>query len=134
MLSKKQARGFFLGGTLVTFLIFIGLTVFSLSASQDQTNDENITESVVRGKKIWEQNNCMGCHTILGEETVIGGTAIGLVEEENLIKNNNIKEGDSIFVTKPLGVQMVVNIIQDRNGNKGNYENEKIKNKVILFV
>lgn len=67
MLSKKQARAFFLGGTLVTFLVFIGLTVFSLSASQDQTNDENITESVVRGKKIWEQNNCMGCHTILGE-------------------------------------------------------------------
>ncbi len=67
MLSKKQARAFFLGGTLVTFLIFIGLTVFSLSESVDQTNAENITESVVRGKVIWETNNCMGCHTILGE-------------------------------------------------------------------
>ncbi len=67
MLSKKQARAFFLGGTLVTFLIFIGLTVFSLSKAQDQTNQENITEAVVRGKKIWEKNNCMGCHTIFGE-------------------------------------------------------------------
>lgn len=67
MLSKKQARAFFLGGTLVTFLVFIGLTVFSLSGEVDQTNKENITESVVRGKKIWEENNCMGCHTILGE-------------------------------------------------------------------
>jgi nitric oxide reductase subunit C len=67
MLSKKQARAFFLGGTLVTFLIFIGLTVFSLSKGADQTNRENITDSVVRGKEIWESNNCMGCHTILGE-------------------------------------------------------------------
>jgi len=67
MLSKKQARAFFLGGTLVTFLIFIGLTVYSLGEGQDQSNYENITEEVVRGKKLWESNNCMGCHTILGE-------------------------------------------------------------------
>jgi nitric oxide reductase subunit C len=67
MLSKKQARAFFLGGTLVTFLVFIGLTIYSLSGDVDQTNEENITESVVRGKEIWESNNCMGCHTLLGE-------------------------------------------------------------------
>ena len=67
MLSKKQARAFFLGGTMVTFLAFIGLTIYSLGKGQDQTNHENITESVVRGKKIWESNNCMGCHTLLGE-------------------------------------------------------------------
>jgi len=67
MLSKKQARAFFLGGTLVTFLIFIGLTIFSLSKDVDQTNHEDITEAVVRGKHLWETNNCMGCHTILGE-------------------------------------------------------------------
>lgn len=67
MLSKKQARAFFLGGTVVTFLIFIGLTIFSFSKSQDQTNHEGITEQVVRGKHLWEENNCMGCHTILGE-------------------------------------------------------------------
>ncbi|WP_431135173.1 c-type cytochrome [Psychroserpens mesophilus] len=67
MLSKKQARAFFLGGTVVTFLIFIVLTIFSFSKAQDQSNDGNITEAVVRGKQIWEDNNCMGCHTIMGE-------------------------------------------------------------------
>ncbi len=67
MLSKKQARAFFLGGTVVTFLIFIGLTVYSLSEAQDQSNYGDITEQVVRGKNLWESNNCMGCHTILGE-------------------------------------------------------------------
>jgi len=67
MLSKKQARAFFLGGTVVTFLIFIGLTIFSFSKPQDQSNYGDITEAVVRGKKIWEDNNCMGCHTLMGE-------------------------------------------------------------------
>ncbi|MCK5678850.1 MAG: cytochrome c [Flavobacteriaceae bacterium] len=67
MLSKKQARAFFLGGTLVTFLIFIGLTVYSLSAAQDQSNLEKLSESAIRGKILWEKNNCMGCHTIMGE-------------------------------------------------------------------
>ncbi len=67
MLSKKQARNFFLGGTLVTFLAFIGLTIYSFSEGQDQSNYTNITEQVVRGKNLWETNNCMGCHTILGE-------------------------------------------------------------------
>jgi nitric oxide reductase subunit C len=67
MLSKKQARAFFLGGTVVTFLIFIGLTIYSFSGEQDQSNYGKITEQIVRGKHLWEKNNCMGCHTILGE-------------------------------------------------------------------
>lgn len=67
MLSKKQARAFFLGGTVVTFAIFIGLTIFSFSISQDQTHHDKITEEVIRGKVLWEENNCMGCHSILGE-------------------------------------------------------------------
>jgi nitric oxide reductase subunit C len=67
MLSKKQARAFFLGGTLVTFLVFIGLTIYSFGTAQDQSNYGEITEQVVRGKNLWEQNNCMGCHTLLGE-------------------------------------------------------------------
>ena len=67
MLSKSQARAFFLGGTLVTFLVFIGLTVYSFMPKNDQTNYGKIDAQVVKGKEIWESNNCMGCHTILGE-------------------------------------------------------------------
>ncbi len=67
MLSKSQAQAFFLGGTLVTFLIFIGLTIYSMMPSNDQTNHENITAEVIRGKHLWETNNCMGCHSIMGE-------------------------------------------------------------------
>ncbi len=68
MLSKNQARTFFLGGTVVFFLIFLGLSWHTLSKEvPQQTNEENLTESVIRGKEIFDSNNCMGCHTIMGE-------------------------------------------------------------------
>ena len=68
MLSKQQARTFFLGGTILSYMVFLGLSWHTLSKEvPKKTNVENLSESVVRGKVIWEENNCMGCHTILGE-------------------------------------------------------------------
>lgn len=67
MLSKSQARAFFLGGTGVFSLAFLGLTIDSHRQIPAQTREENITPQVVAGKKIWEDNNCMGCHTLFGE-------------------------------------------------------------------
>lgn len=68
MLSKSHARTFFLGGTIVTFIAFLGLSWTSLSIEvPKRTHEENLTPQVVQGKHIWESNNCMGCHTILGE-------------------------------------------------------------------
>jgi len=92
MLSKKQARAFFLGGTLVTFLVFILLTVYSLSASNDQTNHENLTDAVVRGKEIWESNNCMGCHTLLGEGAYYAPELTKVVDRLNLKYDGNGEE------------------------------------------
>ncbi|MEK6231575.1 MAG: c-type cytochrome [Luteolibacter sp.] len=67
MLSKSQARAFFLGGTGVFSLAFLGLTYDSHKQVPKQTNEDKLTEQVIRGKKIWEKNNCMGCHTLFGE-------------------------------------------------------------------
>lgn len=68
MLSKSQARTFFLGGTILTFAVFLGLSWHSMSTEvPKQTHEENLTPEVVRGKVLWEKNNCMGCHTIFGE-------------------------------------------------------------------
>lgn len=68
MLSKSQARAFFLGGTIVTFAIFLGLSWHSLSSEvPKRTHEENLSAQVIKGKVLWEKNNCMGCHTILGE-------------------------------------------------------------------
>lgn len=92
MLSKKQARAFFLGGTLVTFLVFIGLTIFSFSKENDQTNHENLTAEVVRGKEIWETNNCMGCHTILGEGAYYAPELTKVIDRLNIRYDGNGEE------------------------------------------
>lgn len=67
MLSKSAAKAFFLGGTAVCSIAFVGLTVDTIGRVPAQTHEENITPQVIRGKDLWDSSNCMGCHTILGE-------------------------------------------------------------------
>ncbi len=67
MLTKSQAKVFFLGGTFVFSVAFLGLTYDTHMKVPAQTNEDKITDDVVAGKKIWERNNCMGCHTLFGE-------------------------------------------------------------------
>jgi nitric oxide reductase subunit C len=68
MLSKKQAKIFFVGGTLLFLTIFVGLSVHSLIVGiPKQTNSDQISAEVSHGKRLWDENNCMGCHTIMGE-------------------------------------------------------------------
>ncbi len=67
MLTKSQARAFFIAGTAVSFIAFIGLTVDTISRVPAQTHQDQITPAVERGKDLWDSNNCMGCHTLFGE-------------------------------------------------------------------
>lgn len=55
MLSKSQARAFFLGGTFLFSAIFVFLTVDTLRQTDSRTNAQNITEDVLKGKEIWEK-------------------------------------------------------------------------------
>lgn len=67
MLSKSQARWFFLSMTAGFSAVFLWLTVDSLRQVPARSHEDQLTPAVARGKDIWERNNCMGCHTILGE-------------------------------------------------------------------
>ena len=67
MLSKSAARAFFLGGTVLCAVAFIGLTVDTLGRIPARTHSKEITDAVRRGKDLWDTSNCMGCHTLLGE-------------------------------------------------------------------
>lgn len=67
MLSKSQARAFFLIGTGTFALVFLGLTYDTFQKIPKQTNQAALTEDAIRGKHLFEKSNCMGCHTILGE-------------------------------------------------------------------
>lgn len=67
MLSKSAAKAFFLIGTGVCVGAFVLLTVDTIRQVPKQTHEENLTESAIRGKELWSANNCMGCHTLMGE-------------------------------------------------------------------
>ena len=49
------------------FLLFLALTFDTAGTLPDRDNRQNLTEQVALGKKVWEDNNCIGCHTLLGE-------------------------------------------------------------------
>ncbi len=115
MLSKKQAKAFFLAGSLVTFFIFIGLTVFSLSKSQDQSNSENITAEVARGKHIWEKNNCMGCHTIMGEGAYYAPELTNVIERRGEVYVKTVLMSKTPWA--PRGRKMVAYAMSEQDAN-----------------
>ncbi|MES9844411.1 MAG: cytochrome c [Candidatus Sedimenticola sp. PURPLELP] len=65
--TKAMARNIFYGGTVFFFLLFLALSFDSISALPERDNRENLTETVAEGKALWEENNCIGCHTLMGE-------------------------------------------------------------------
>jgi len=65
--TKGMARNIYYGGSVFFFLVFIGLTVDTVERLPQTDNRENLTEEVIAGKRLWENNNCIGCHTLLGE-------------------------------------------------------------------
>ena len=69
--TKIMARNIFYGGTAFFFLLFIGLTFNTQSGLPDRDNRQALEgpmgPTIALGKKVWEDNNCVGCHTLLGE-------------------------------------------------------------------
>ena len=65
--TKTMARNIFYGGSVFFFLLLLALTFDTQGVLPERDHRENITPEVVLGKKVWEDNDCIGCHTILGE-------------------------------------------------------------------
>jgi nitric oxide reductase subunit C len=121
MLSKSQARAFFLGGTLLFAAIFIGLTIDTISQNDKRTNSHNLTDSVKRGKEIWEKNNCMGCHTLLGEGAYYAPDLTKVVERRG-------EEWIKIFINDPQAM-----FPGERKMVKYNFTEEE-KKDIIAFL
>jgi len=69
--TKEMARNIFYGGTAFFFLLFLALT-FDTSQALPERDRREVLESelgptIALGKQLWEENNCIGCHTLLGE-------------------------------------------------------------------
>ncbi len=65
--TKSMARNIYLGGGVFSFLLFLGLTFDTMGKLPERDHRQNITPQVAQGKMVWEENNCIGCHTLLGE-------------------------------------------------------------------
>ena len=66
-MTKQHTRLFFVGGVVVFTLIFIGMTIDSHRQFAALTHTDTLTDDVVAGQHVWHKNNCVNCHTLLGE-------------------------------------------------------------------
>ena len=68
VMTKSMARNVFYGGSLFFIVIFVGLSIHShIYIVNVSTDKAGLTESVAKGKRVWEHKACINCHTILGE-------------------------------------------------------------------
>ena len=65
--TKGMARNIYFGGSIFFILLFLALTYDTHQKLPKRDNRGAITETVSLGKKVWETNNCIGCHSLLGE-------------------------------------------------------------------
>ena len=69
--TKTMARNIFYGGTAFFFLLFIALTFDTMLQLPERDNraalEGDLGPQIALGKTLWEQNDCVGCHTLLGE-------------------------------------------------------------------
>lgn len=65
--TKGMARNIYYGGSVFFLLMLLALTFHTTKEMPQRDHRQNLTESVERGKALWEDNNCVGCHSLIGE-------------------------------------------------------------------
>ena len=66
--TRAAARNIFYGGSAIFLVAFVALTAHSHYYIRTTSTDAtNLSESVARGKHVWERNSCINCHTLHGE-------------------------------------------------------------------
>ena len=62
-LTKSAARNIFYGGSIFFLAVFTALTIHTHFYMVNVATDEStLTESVARGKHVWERHSCINCH------------------------------------------------------------------------
>ena len=69
--TKSMARNIFYGGSAFFLLLFLALTLDTINTLPKLDNSSALLKpvgpTIARGKQLWEENNCIGCHTLIGE-------------------------------------------------------------------
>jgi len=66
-MNRRQTRIFAIASNAIATVVFLGLTIDSHRQFPKLTNTDALTDEVIRGQNVWHKNNCINCHTMLGE-------------------------------------------------------------------
>lgn len=102
--------------------------ILGVSLEMEESEREIVTREMIKGfndKANEAGTKVTGGQSVMNPWPIIGGVAMSVVPREEVIFPNNSKEGDIIFLTKPLGTQVIVNIVQWFT--QGNHRWEKVR-------
>ena len=103
--TKTAARNIYIGGSVFFVLFFLGLTFETVRSLPQRDHRENLTEAVAHGKMIWEENNCIGCHTLMGEGAYFAPELANVFDRRGLADEEIFKAYlKSWMAAQPLGV------------------------------
>lgn len=91
------------------------LMVLGVSLMMQEKDREIITREMIRGfdeAAKEASTNVTGGQSIMNPWPIIGGVANVMCRDDEYIKPNNGKDGDVLILSKPLGTQPAVNLLQ----------------------
>jgi selenide,water dikinase len=93
-----------------TVLMILGVSTKMTDKEKDVTNSlmiKGFSDTCTEA-----ESAVTGGQTVYNPWVMIGGTAMTAVREDEMIRPNNANPGDVLILTKPLGLQLVVNFNQ----------------------
>lgn len=114
------------------------LMILGVSMGMDSTEAEVVTREMIKGFNescMEAETKVTGGQSVINPWPMIGGTAISTIKEEEIIYPYNIKPNDDLILTKPLGTQIVSNLVQWKDENNENYQSAlklNLKDKDIM--
>eukprot|EP01015_Nassula_variabilis_P028925 TRINITY_DN6115_c0_g1_i20.p2 TRINITY_DN6115_c0_g1~~TRINITY_DN6115_c0_g1_i20.p2 ORF type:complete len:145 (+),score=32.70 TRINITY_DN6115_c0_g1_i20:376-810(+) len=91
------------------------LMILGVSLKMDENSREIVTNLMISGfnDAVNEAGTKVtGGQSVLNPWVMIGGTAIAQARESEVIMPNYAEEGDILVLTKPIGTQIAVNLMQ----------------------
>ncbi len=113
--------------SLIVFVfLLLGLTIHTMIVLPQQDHRENLTPQIIQGKLIWEEHNCIGCHTLLGEGAYFAP------ELSNVYERRGGSHGGTYFIKAWLKA-MPTNIPSRRQMPQFNLTEDEL-NALIAFL
>ena len=100
------------------------IMALNIAAFPDGMKPETIGEVLKGGAEKVIEAGCTLCggHTIVDETPKYGLSVTGIVDTKKVLKNNGVKVGDKIILTKPLGVGILLTAHQCQVDTKEDFD------------